>query len=823
MKTKQRPLPVKSTRGVLLLFAILLCPVTVYAQGSASLGGKVTDRNGTMLPGATVLLLSGDSAAYVKGSVTDQTGSFRLTDIPQQKYNLEVSMIGFKKAEVRLDLNGRTDADAGNIALEEDVRQLNEVVVTGELPSVRYEPGKVVVDISSSALSRQGSALEVLKNMPGVIVREDGSVFLYGQAGVQVLMDGRQTYLSGENLVHYLLSIPAAAVNQIELITQPSSAFDASGNAGVINISTKRRAVRGVNVSVYSNYRQGKYAKSNSGFSLAVRKNKISVYADYSYYWGKEFMYVESGRKYLVSGGMPDVLLDMHADRRYKHRSHWGRAGMDYDISERISTGLYASVSHYMRTTDEANVSAFGSDLQNRDSVRTTFNVFDDRYSNITAGAYFSMKVKEKGKWESSFDFQNFDSRNKQHQSGFLSIADRTEKPDTMSGKTDGNIRIYSAKSDLRLPLTGKTVLNAGIKTAFVLTPGNTLYEKMENGAWLYDESLSSGFRYRENINAAYSSVQYTPSPVIGAEAGLRVEHTATDGRQYAARSVADSSFSQRYTNFFPSAMFRYAPSEAHTLSLIYGQRIVRPNYGALNPAVIVNDNYLHEKGNVGLKPELCHNIELSYLFKKNYNLTLLYSERRHPVVKGYIREEDDLLITGTPMNIPRARFAGMRIGVSNLQPLAWWTMHANVSLAYSQFHWITNNVLTENSTVTPNAYMSHRLRIPGEWTVEVTGFYNGKTADGQAVINPVWSVAAGIRKSFFDDRLTVFAYVDDIFASNNAYIHLMGDLFTGWYKEKRMNRVFGLNVSYRFSSGSKVKESRQESMPDESKRVNLR
>ena len=819
METKR--LLAKYMEYILLVLFLSFCPAFCDAQKVSSLCGKIVDRNGEALPGATVLLFKKDSVSQ-KGSVANLDGNFYFADIPWQKYVLEVSMVGFEKAVLRLDLEGCTNMDVGNVTLEEVACRLNEVVVTGKLPLVRYEPGKVVVDVSSSVLFRQGSALELLKDMPGVIVREDGSISLYGQTGVQLLIDGRKCYLSGENLLNYLLSIPAVSVNQVELITLQSSAFDASGNAGVINISTKRNAVRGMDISLYSNYRQGKFAKNNSGFSFASRINKVNLYADYAYYRGKEFMYMESGRQYLLPGGMPDVELNLNADRRYKHRSHWGRVEVDFDVSKRLSAGVYASVSHYVRTTNETNKSAFSRSLFLPGSIRMTFNLFDDSYTNVTSGACFSMKLRRNGEWKSSFDFQNFDSRSYQSQSGYLSVVDMPERPETMSGNSKGQIRIYSMKSDFRLPLTEKTVLNAGMKAAFVSTSNSTFYERKGDSGYCYDESLSGSFRYREKIGAAYSQIQYIPSSSFSVEAGLRVEHTDVSGRQYPFLFGENIAFRQRYTNIFPSFMLSYVPLEKHTLSLIYGHRILRPDYAALNPAVVVYDNYLYQKGNAGLKPELCYNLELSYLLKKRYHFTLFYSYRKRPVVNSYVREEGGELVTITPVNIPRAHSAGMRIGFSNLQPLDYWTVHAHVSLAYHQSHWITGSVLLKNEQLSPNVYMSHRLRLPGAWTIELTGYYNGKTVGGQTTIHPFWSLSAGVRKSFFNDRLTVYAYVDDIFASNNTKVSLSGDTLSGWFKERRMNRLFGLTISYRFNWGSKIKESQQRSMTDESKRVNL-
>lgn len=806
-------------RTVLIVVLAALSFINCWGQ---NISGTVQDIKGIPLENATVLLLNASDSSYVAGCVTDSLGKYDLEQTQSGDFLVEVSMLGFKKQYVTVQTNLKGTKTIPPLTIEEDSRMLSNVVVIAEKKQIELEAGKTVINLSSSISGSQRNAFDALKNVPGVLAREDGSIYLYGQAGVNVLVDNKLTYLSGESLVNLLRSIPSSSVDKIELTTQPSSRYDASGNSGLINIQTKKVRVRGVNLAVYSNLQHGKYARGYESVNLSVRREKLTFYLDYSYNWGKNYLDVISDRYYpLPEDALSDELtLRMTAARRMRHASHFFRGGIGYDLSERLKFDTYVTVNRYKWRKRETTDSRFFTSASTEDSTTVTKNELNVKHTNITGGASLRYVFAEKGTWDLSFDFQRFDREDGQAQtSRFESLLQQTDKA-PLTGDMEGGIDINTGQTNITYPLSEKTTLDAGAKVASISIGNEALYKNRISEEWINNTQLSNNFYYDENINAAYVKLKAGLSPLFSFEAGLRLENTNVESRLAELTGKQDSLFTDHYTNLFPNLAVQYNPAENHAFSFMYGRRIARPNYRDLNPFIEINDTYLYEQGNTELKPEFSDNFELSYFLKHQYGLSLQYSRKTDAITKSYIIKEDQLVIV-TPMNLKTNHSYGMRLSLNNLKLFSWWTVHINTALTYKQYTWIFDGMESTNNRLTPMAHLSNQFNLPYGWSGEVTGFYNGWMAEGQALVHPLGQVSVGVRKNIFNNKASIQLFAEDIFATNNIHIELKGAT-NGWYKEKTDNRKFGFTFTWRFNSGSETKESRQNGRIEESKRINL-
>ena len=205
-------------------------------------------------------------------------------------------------------------------------------------------------------------------------------------------------------------------------------------------------------------------------------------------------------------------------------------------------------------------------------------------------------KFAKAGKWDASFDFQLFDQKDDQLLKSFFQTHIKPLQEDTMSGKTNGDIKIYSGQTNLSYDMSEKFGIKAGLKTVFVNIGSDALYKNLIDDNWQEDNNLSSNFAYNENINAGYFQFNAKWSPHFSTEIGLRLENTYTKS-DYSS-TTQDTTFSKRYTDLFPSLMAQYQLSENHSLSMAYNRRIVRPNYRNMNPFVEVRDQFLYEHRN---------------------------------------------------------------------------------------------------------------------------------------------------------------------------------------------------------------------------------
>jgi len=236
-------------KGIYILVVLLVQSISILAQSVIS--GRIMENDSIPITGATILLLNNADSTYITGITSDLDGRFEILNLKPENYILSFSMMGFKKMSMLQQVERNVNLELGDIILEESSHMLSTVTIIGKRPPIKIEPGKTIINLSSALLSTDGNTLDALRKLPGVIVQNDGTIILNGKSGANLLIDDKVTYLSGENLINYLRSIPAESVENIELISQPSSKYDASGNSGIINIQKKRIKEQGINLAIF--------------------------------------------------------------------------------------------------------------------------------------------------------------------------------------------------------------------------------------------------------------------------------------------------------------------------------------------------------------------------------------------------------------------------------------------------------------------------------------------------------------------------------------------------------------------------------------------
>lgn len=804
---------------VYILIVWVIQTISISAQSVIS--GRIMDKDCIPLASATILLLSDPDTTYITGTTTDMDGQFKILDIQPNNYILSLSMIGYKKVDLPLQIGENATVQTGDVLLEDDTHMLSEVTVTGKRPPFRVETGKTIVNLSSALLSADVNTLDALRKLPGVIIQNDGTIILNGKSGASVLVDDKVTYLSGENLINYLRSIPANIIENIELISQPSSKYDASGSSGMINIQRKKIKEQGIHIAASASLERGKRIRGGDNLSLSFRHNKLNMYIDYANYWGEEAVELSVSGRYLdpATSKPLDLRKDFVDDIVWKYMGHYLKTGIDYDLSDKIAIGTYVSSNWFDRDKNEGIISDFftNNNMQS-DSTLTALNIVDHHYINIIGGANILYKFTKAGKWDAAFDFQHFDQNEDLLLKSVFDTGTRSLKEDTLSGRTKSDIKIYSGQTNLNYDISDKFGIHIGLKSVFVNITTNGLYKNLIAGNWLYNNTLISNFDYEENINAGYFQLNAQWSSRFSTETGLRMENTYTKSRYGSANQ--DSTFNKNYLQFFPTFMAKYELSDNHGLSVVYGRRIVRPNYRNMNPFVEVRDQFLYEQGNTQLKPELIDNLEISWLFKKRFSFNAFYSHRSNPISLSFLVEDNRVLIM--PRNLSNNNSFGLRIGLNNLKPFDWWTSHINGSLTYKQFDWMIPGKAYTNKATTPTIFVSNQFVLPWGWSGEVNGFYSGKMIEGQTTVKPLWTVSFGVRKNLFNDRFNLYIYAQDFFYSNGPRVIVDSNYLYYTSKEKRDSRMVGISLGYRFNRGREIKKSQNDNRIEESKRIGL-
>lgn len=692
-------------------------------------------------------------------------------------------------------------------------QKLNEVVVVAKLPTVEMKPGKMTYRLDASITQSQGNVYDVLTSLPGVIIQNDGTIYLNGQSGANILMDGKRTYLSGQELVNLLKSTPASVTDKIDLITHPSVRYEASGNSGIIDIRTKKIRRRGMNLALNGSYDQGKYGTGYASTSLNARTDRFNFYLSYSYYRGKDYNDLHVERNYredqIPDGSSRQMLQSSY--RAKTNTSHYYRFCVDYHASEKTTIG-FSTDGNLAASDVEGDM--YSSLMDTVSLPYTPLRTLNDQHrsqDNFTTVLNVTHTFNpDGGVFDASADYLRYRYQEDQYLSS----------QDTLLGDMDGGIHLYSGQANLVWPFSQSLTFHAGGKTTFVSIDNNADYNKRQGDHWLPDQALSCDFRYDENINAGYAQLDVTCSS-LRFEAGLRVENTRIEGEQSGNAYQRDSSFTNRYTHLFPTLSVEYDLRHGNRLAFTYGRRIVRPNYRDLNPFVYIHDAYTYDKGNTLLRPELSDNLELSYLHADLFRVSLAFNYTKDVIVNSFL-DQGNRVVYVTPENLSSRVSVGPRVSTAQLPVTPFWSLNVSASLTYNRYRLPENYEKEENKRLTPNIGFSNQFNLSGTWSAELTGFYNGKMAAGQATIDPLWQINAGIRKKLWNGKATLQLFARDIFHSNLSKTSVITPTQQAFIKERTSKTVVGISFTYRLNRGLEVKESRKKRSIDESKRINL-
>lgn len=807
---------------------MIFCWALIYQakaqQIEMSISGKVMDRHEEVLEGAAILLKDANNSAYVAGTATDSCGLFRIAKIKSGKYQMEVSMLGYKPQIIPVSTKNQTLAP---ILLEEDAQQLSAVTVTGKRTFMQMKPGSTTFKMEAMVLGSQGNILDALRSLPGVLVNEDGSVVLNGQAGIQVLVNGKSTYLSGDKLINYLRSMPISFIKEIELITSPAAKYDAEGKTGLIDIRTQRVTTEGWTFQANSGYQQSSEGKWNVGGRLTYQKNKLGLFLDYSHNQGIYRSTLDIFREFNSQSieATPKINITQNSKMKDHNRSEWGRIGLNYDLNDNFSFEVSTNGTLFNKRIPGHTIAYLQNKDSSVDSTLFTHSFTDTKQSALSGGVLLNYADDRNRTADISFDYLLHKHNETLSMLNAMRKADQQIlSRDTLRGDMSSNIHMYSTQANWGMPLPGKFKFNAGIKLTWINLDNVAMYDNQRSGEWHPNDGLSNRYEYHENINAAYLQANGRIGK-FSLEAGLRLEQTRINGTQYPSDvNLKDSSYFDNYVHLFPSLTVQYdIPGTSSSLSLLYNKRIIRPNYGDLAPFNYIWDDYTRSTGNPDLKAELTDNIEFAYIYKKRYRATLFFSYTHDPIMKN-IEIGDNNIAVIYPENFKHNSRIGLRLDAGDLIRKQWWRMNANATIYHSLYKWKETEEIIEKELFTPSVSLNNQFLLPTGINVELSGFYNGRMALGQATVNPHWSISLAVQKKFWEDKLILRLFANDLFQSNRQDLSLNLSDQVGKVTTKQFNdyRCIGISVSMHLKQGKQSKKSTRDMGIDESKRINL-
>ncbi|MBO9566150.1 MAG: outer membrane beta-barrel protein [Niastella sp.] len=790
-------------KTIFTLFCTLLLTLFVQArQSGKSINGQVKDIQNEPVAGATLQLRKASDSAIVQTKTARDNGRFEFTNLPQGIYLLTITATGtqrYTSAPLTLEGDRNQLVLPAIILMPQKKADLKEVVVTARKPLLEQDIDKTIVNVESMISSATSNTLEVLEKTPGITVDVNGEISLNGAAGVNVLIDGRPTYMSGRDLAAYLRSLPGSMLDKIELMTNPPARFDANGGT-VINIRLKRKRTQGYAGSATVNYNQGKLARSYNSLNLNYLNREVNLFGNFSYGRYADFGDEVNNRQFYSGNSQKSASTSLGTYTSTGSNEFSGRLGMDYTLSSKTTIGIIGNASSRRRKELMGYVSERYSAGDVLDSVGwgngTTRSTWYQLNGNVNIQHKFDNAGKE---LTADVNYINYSNKGKQLLQNFVNGASGGQSIDNeFLYDLPSNIDIYTARADYSHPLKYKASLSGGLKTSFVRNDNISDYFAVDGSSQTPDYGRSNHFIYDENINAAYVNGRKEWKR-FGMQLGLRFENTQIKGNQLGNAAVPASSFTNSYNGLFPTAFFSYKLDSLgkHTLALNYARRVNRPGYQQLNPFLFFIDQYSYNTGNPYLKPSYSNRGEVTYRYKQLVNLIAMF-ERNTDGITGAARIEDNIQITRSE-NIATRQMAALLLYL-NLNPTKWWT--ANFHIAGARFE-TKGQISTENLNIHMYTWRTNLLcqfKLPDDWGIEVYAAYNAPNINWQRIVKARYWVNSAVQKKVLKGKGSLKVNFEDIFYTLRWKDETKGLANTmAYHIGTNDTRRIGISFSYNF------------------------
>ncbi|MBW0176918.1 outer membrane beta-barrel family protein [Sediminibacterium sp.] len=798
---------------IILLFCIVIFQAySVSAQSvTVTVSGLIkSGDNKKPLAFVNIIVKRERDSVFVTGTVSNEEGRFSMANIKPGNYLIEYAYSGFEQQKKTVLIGSLSPfLDLGTIELQPGINQLKEVVVNSTKPDeMAATMDKKTYSVAANIAQSGGSVLQVLKNLPGITTSQDGKVELRGSDKVAILIDGKQTALTGFGNQNGLDNLPASAIERIEIINNPSAKYDANGNAGIINIIYKKNKQEGFNgkfglttglgalwikkenlPAIRPQYQST--PKINPSLSLNYRKNKVNAFLQ------SDWLYTETlNKNEFVSRTYSDgTVIEQQTKRNRNTHFLTTKAGFDWNLNNRdvlTVSGLYG----IEKIIDRGDEPFYNKELTNRKRLWRFLE--DELKTTVVASALYQHKFEQPGHLL-NMGF-NYTFHREDEKYNFENILPSFTGLDSFKLLSDEHVADFNI--DYTRPLKNGRI-EGGIKFRYRNIPTNMQFKPGQNSP--LDVNAGGEATYTEIIPAIYGNYVFE-SNKVEAELGLRMEYVDLDYKVNPNHNTYKSDGYQ-YTQPFPNLRLAYKIDEYNKISLFYNKRVDRPNEVDIRIFPKYDDAEIIKVGNPGLRPQFTNSYELGY--KTNFSKGYFYSALYHRNTNSYITRiaiqvPPSTLIYNVFQNAGRSSHTGLELVFQQtVSPVFSFNANANMYrtvvdafTVLSKYPVPTPFSANQQTQTSGNIKWNAIFKLRNQTELQLTTIYLAPDIIPQGKIGARFSVDMGVKKQLKDGKGELFFNATDLFNTLRIERTINGNGFTLNSTDYYETQVFRLGYS---------------------------
>jgi len=748
----------------LTLSLLLAVSVSSWAQqpatGNGTVKGKVSEKSTKNAVGFASVAISANGQ-IISGDLTDEDGSFTISNLPNTQIEVSVEYIGFKTYKNTIDLSTEKTIDLGMISLEVDEEILDAVVINAERSTMEQLVDRKVIRVGKDLSTAGASAADIMNNIPSVNVDQDGNISMRGNENVRVLIDGKPTHLDPKTL---LKQIPSNSIDKIELITNPSAKYNPEGMSGMINFVLKKNMQDGFNGSYNGNVTFAKVPKFNQGLDLNYRKGKVNFFGNYNY----------SDQKTLNGGVMTQ--LDDNSQQIFDivndNKVHTFKVGFDIYANDKNTFSFY---------TNQTYADGIGTVDNTISYPSNPLLLQTDQYEGANKSQIYNAAYKKLfTKPGQTLDFEVNYSKTNDDQNGNFGISGNSTT--NYNDNSDNTVDAVQANLDYVHPFNEKSKLEVGAEYR-TTTIDNTYRTTNIIGN-------QTNFEYNMDIASAYATFG-SKFDKWGYQIGARLEKYNVEANYVIASEAAN--FKDDYLTVYPSAFLSYTPTQTDFFQISASRRVDRPNVWQTRPIRDYSTPRVVQIGNPELRPQFTNSVEFNYTkifgVKGSATLGAYYRMINDPIERTFyldtsspeaIAERKMVMSYG---NFDEATAYGAELS-ANYKLTKWWDVQPSVEYYYRNQRGIvtvlnpdTNEAELQEREVNNgvfNSRLNNNFKITNQLRASLFGFYRGDALGINGEMKAMYKIDAGVRYSFWENTANVSLRFNDIF--NNMRARFEGD-----------------------------------------------